>query len=1014
MIAKASLAAALLAVLQAGAPQDPRGVVARALAAVEGDSVAAVAARWTQRLRRDSTDRAAVLGLATIARLTYDHERAARLYGRLVEGGDRRPDGIAAYARIGRAFALQSRGLTGAADSAFVRAREAARATGDRALEAEALIHLATVRARSRGVAEAEGLLAQARGLIGPADVRLDALHHCGRAAVLRLVRNPEAGAVATAGAELARRAGDRRLRARCLGIVAAELAIHSARLDTALVVYDTVVAEHERARDFAGLAVALQWRGFFERSVGALGAARRDLEQAVAYSAGGRNAPVEAWATANLASLGLQIGDIASADAYARRAIALFETQRDLRGSAYARAIRAELLAAAGSFDEAREEYRATLRVYADAPAPTAELPTHVALAHLAMREGDWAEAERELGRARAVAEANTLPGWAAGLQYHDAALALRRGRPADAIAIIRVALEDLPDWQGDYRFAYRARLAEAYVRLGDLERAAAELSAASDALDSWRASLDHQRLRLLAFQRKEDFSDPDLGVATVIAALASNGRAAAAFHLAERRRARELLDRMVRAAAVLERSGTSRDSAAAARSSAGATAGWQEIAAAIPDERTAVLEFVTGQGGEPTTLFAITRSGLHAEVLPPADTLEDDIARFVALLGAGADAGPLARALHAAVLESALAALPRGADRLVIIPAGPFQRLPFDALVAGDGARLVEHYAVSLAPSATVAARIWKRPAASGAATLLAFADPVLDVPDAAARGPDAAAAGLERSRSISEALAELPRLRASAREARSIARYAPRATVLRRSAASEAWLGQNALTPYRILHFATHALVDDAGTARTGLVLAPGGGEDGFVTPGELARLALDADLVVLAACRTVRGISVRGEGVQGLTAPLLEAGARAVVASRWDVGDAVSAGFMASFYRAMADGLPAGAALRAAKLAALRGGAPVEDWAAYTLVGDPLVRPALELPPSRWPMILAVLAILAAVAAVARGAAGVARRAAGRPRSDPLPGAGAPRAPGPAVRVVDPPTADDSVR
>ncbi|MGH7536669.1 MAG: CHAT domain-containing protein [Gemmatimonadales bacterium] len=73
------------------------------------------------------------------------------------------------------------------------------------------------------------------------------------------------------------------------------------------------------------------------------------------------------------------------------------------------------------------------------------------------------------------------------------------------------------------------------------------------------------------------------------------------------------------------------------------------------------------------------------------------------------------------------------------------------------------------------------------------------------------------------------------------------------------------------------------------RTALALTPGQGEDGFVTPGELAGLRLDADLVVLSACRTAGGVVVDGEGVQGLTAPLLAAGARSVVATSWQVGD-----------------------------------------------------------------------------------------------------------------------------
>jgi len=155
--------------------------------------------------------------------------------------------------------------------------------------------------------------------------------------------------------------------------------------------------------------------------------------------------------------------------------------------------------------------------------------------------------------------------------------------------------------------------------------------------------------------------------------------------------------------------------------------------------------------------------------------------------------------------------------------------------------------------------------------------------------------------------------------------------------------------------VLHFATHALVDEATLARTALALSPGGGEDGFLSPADLAALRLDADLVVLSACRTAGGVLVAGEGLQGLTGPLLEAGARSVVATQWRIGDRSTVQVVDDFYGAMAAGRPVAEALRAAKLAAIRRGAPPRDWAAFTVVGDPearvtLIRPAPR--PSLW--------------------------------------------------------------
>ena len=73
-----SAALALLLAAQPRAAEDPRAIVRQATRAVEGDSVASVRARWAARLRQDSADRAAVLGVATLGLLPFG-ESAARL-----------------------------------------------------------------------------------------------------------------------------------------------------------------------------------------------------------------------------------------------------------------------------------------------------------------------------------------------------------------------------------------------------------------------------------------------------------------------------------------------------------------------------------------------------------------------------------------------------------------------------------------------------------------------------------------------------------------------------------------------------------------------------------------------------------------------------------------------------------------------------------------------------------------------------------------------------------------------
>jgi CHAT domain-containing protein len=508
---------------------------------------------------------------------------------------------------------------------------------------------------------------------------------------------------------------------------------------------------------------------------------------------------------------------------------------------------------------------------------------------------------------------------------------LALYRGDLDVAARAFARRLETLDSTAQLQRYEARTYLADTYARRGELEAAERELRAAADHLERWRAALSGRDLRVSAFQANATAqNDRNASVARTLAALAAGGRGESAFELAERRRARELVDRLLQHAAV-ERGrpgtgdgptphGTGRVSVA-------------DVARRLPPG-TALLEYVTGALGAPTTVFVVLRGPdghpvLRSRLLPAADSLTGAVARFLALVSRGEPVAAEARALGAALLDPVVPHLDTAVHRLVIVPDGVLHRVPWDALRLRDGRWAAERWAIGTAPSAALAAELWRRgPAPPNAAVrLLAFGDPVFP-PRGAIHEAFAAEGGL-------------PRLRGSGREVRAIARRVPGAEVRLGQEASESRLKRAALRDYRVLHFATHAVVNDRVALRTALALAPGGGEDGFVTPGDLARLRLAADLVVLSACRTAGGVVVDGEGVQGLVAPLLEAGARSVVATTWRVGDETAADLVEAFYEGLTRGSPVAEALRAAKLRAMREGAPPAAWAAFTVVGDPFV-------------------------------------------------------------------------
>ncbi|HZN12190.1 MAG TPA: CHAT domain-containing protein, partial [Blastocatellia bacterium] len=160
-----------------------------------------------------------------------------------------------------------------------------------------------------------------------------------------------------------------------------------------------------------------------------------------------------------------------------------------------------------------------------------------------------------------------------------------------------------------------------------------------------------------------------------------------------------------------------------------------------------------------------------------------------------------------------------------------------------------------------------------------------------------------------------------------------------------ASRATATSEGLGQYRIVHFATHGLLNSQHPELSGLVLSlvdeRGQPQDGFLRVHEVYNLKLGADLVVLSGCQTSLGKEVKGEGMLGLTRGFMYAGAPRVVASLWQVPDQPTAELMRQFYKGMlAEGLRPAAALRAAQVAMWKGrrwAAPYY-WAAFVLQGE----------------------------------------------------------------------------
>lgn len=150
---------------------------------------------------------------------------------------------------------------------------------------------------------------------------------------------------------------------------------------------------------------------------------------------------------------------------------------------------------------------------------------------------------------------------------------------------------------------------------------------------------------------------------------------------------------------------------------------------------------------------------------------------------------------------------------------------------------------------------------------------------------------------------------------------------------------------LGQYRIIHFATHGLMNNAHPELSGLMLSlvdeEGRPQDGFLRLHDIYNLNLPADLVVLSACNTALGQDVRGEGLVGIVRGFMYAGAARVVASLWKVDDEATAELMKRFYRHMLqEKMQAAAALRAAQVEMWQQKQWQSPyfWAAFSLQGE----------------------------------------------------------------------------
>ncbi len=927
------------------ADPDAMQVVRTATRAVERDSVQSLEQRYNRTLAANGSDRPALLALATLARLTYRFERADTLAFRLLAATDAtRPapgvtDDFTVMARMAVASLIVGRSPL-RADSVLAQAQRDARSIANPRLESAVLVALASLRARTAGPRVGLALLRESRATYRTGDAPEESARLCLEAGLGTLVADTSAGGRLIRGMQLARTAGAWRMLAECRLQQAQMLELRGFFPEALRAIVDAQ-GLFRRIHADAPLAIALQRGAYVRFQRGDLAHARLDYLEAIDRATRARNASVEAWSLGGLGEISLALNDLSGARTYAEKSMAMHRAAADRWGIANLQYLQGALYDATGDVPAARGALRLAVDAYVQTGQQLLAIAPLRRLARLEIGEGNIDDAERSLQRATQFATATRNRGWFAEAPYHQAAIALSRGKLDAADSLLRL-IEEPERLSPDLAYSYWIRVANVASRREDVAGMERALGRAMSVLDSWRAVFSEKDVRLRIAEARRSWGEMGSDYPALIARLAESGRVNAAFDLAEASRARELATVAMQQAAL--GANESRESLTIARlRKAKAPARVADVQRML-DDSTALFAYVAGRQDAPTSLFVLTRGATAYHALAPADSLARFVDRYLRLAADGAEPLALARQLGDALLNPALAKLPRNITRLIIVPELSLYRVPFDALQTSDDRYVVERFTVAVTPSASFA--VGARSAGSRSGSMIAFGDATYTGTASAMRVAPA---------SFADDVAGLSRLPFSGNEARRVASYSPSSTVLVRQSASEQALRTMSLSNVRILHLATHAVVDDRSLQRSMIALSPGNGYDGRVGATELGALRLTDALVVLSGCRTVGGVILGGEGLRGLVAPLLEAGAASVLATHWPVGDESIQPMVDRFYHHAARGMGTATALRRAKLDALRDGVKPAVWASFVLIGNGSLRVPLvpiSAPPLPW--------------------------------------------------------------
>ncbi len=519
----------------------------------------------------------------------------------------------------------------------------------------------------------------------------------------------------------------------------------------------------------------------------------------------------------------------------------------------------------------------------------------------------------------------------------------------------------------------------AQVYLRLNELEPARTEIEKTIAVIESQRLRIGKFDSRAQYFSFVHEYYSLYIQVLMELHRLHPNqGYEALAFEAAERSKVRALLDLINdsqetpscdRLLAGSPDSGA-RSPASPEVASAQALS-LTQIESEINDGQTVLLEYAFGD--EHAFAWLVEGDHIRAIDLGPVINIRNTVRAFreaLAPLQAGTEEPAIeylhrrrlarARVLLLSKQLSALLIEPLHLPlqkRVLIVPDGPLQYLPFAAISLSASATRSRPWIaaneLTTLPSASVLAILrktaTKRPPPIDEVTV--FADPVFETNPSLAAS-QGVATPYQRSRNLARAWRDangarhIPSLPGSRREALAIQHVVgpPHTRLALGFDANREAVIDGSIARQRIVHFATHGIMDTRHPEMSGLVLSlvdkQGKYRDGYLRLSDIYRLKLSADLVVLSSCESALGKDLGSEGIIGLPRGFLYAGARSVIASLWKVDDEASATLMSDLYVRMKQGEAPSAALRGAQLDLAKSSrfSDPSFWAAYVLEGD----------------------------------------------------------------------------